>query len=630
MANYPPTIKLDEKTNERLVSYLEEELTRHYAERGDLVKELESWQFDYNAEPSGAETTFPFSKGGATLIVPLTAITVEASHSRTFTTMFALDQFVTAKTVASKYQAHARPVERFLDNELLKRVGIRKPLNDALLESTKYGSGVIKTGYEKIVKTVVREVNGKEQDYEYVVRANATCEAVPLARFLMPFYYQDPQLAAWCGEEHEYSPYEIRLHEISEFFEEGTMEKLNAHFTTVPADGPGTGASFQNNQEKSEKAEPLWPEKITVQEIWLGFDVAGGEELVNAGTVPRESFKNGFDKEIVVFYHRPSRTILSTRYNWFEDLHRPYDTGVYFPVEHRWRGIGVCKQVAPFQIEITTQHRQRIDNATLANCRMFKVSKLSDYGPNEPVFPGKIWWVDNMDEVQTLQMGEIYSSSYSNEAQALTYLQQRTGINEMNLGMPQAGTPGTATSDLARIQEGNKKHDFTYGNHRAFGNSVLDKLVLNIKQFGTRATAYYEMVDDGQLVKEFFDLDYEVIKHDLALKINIASQQDNKLLDRQNTQQLIQAMQAYQQGVTEFAQIIADPELIKRAARSGMYASTELMRQILESFDKANIDRLIFKEALADGFTTAAGGSNSAPAGVAPTPGSGIPATPPG
>jgi hypothetical protein len=45
-------------------------------------------------------------------------------------------------------------------------------------------------------------------------------------------------------------------------------------------------------------------------------------------------------------------------------------------------------------------------------------------------FPGKMWFVDNKDDIDTMQMGEIYPSAYNNESATLQYHQQRSGINE--------------------------------------------------------------------------------------------------------------------------------------------------------------------------------------------------------
>lgn len=598
-SKYPRQISLDEKTKLRLASYLQDELTRHYTERGDLITQIQNWQLDYWAEPSTAIGTFPF-KNSSTLTIPLAAITVEAIHSRTMTTLFALSQFVSAKPQSDKWQAHARPVEKFLDSELLKRIGIYSPINSAILELNKFGTGVAKDGYEKVTKRAVREVGDKEEEFEVTVKCGATVDAIPLSRFLMPFVYQDPQTAAWCGEEHEFTPYQVRQFELNGKFKEGTMKELESHFTINPWGGAtgNSGIDTQKTQEELEKREAIWPNTVKVQEIWLSFDIDGTEDSVVAGLLPPEEMENDFDKEIVVFFHQDSGTFLSCRYNWTEDLRRPYHYGPYFPVEHRWAGLGICKQVEQFQAEITTQHRQRIDNATLANCRMFVVDKLSDYGPDEPVFPGKIWFVDKKDDVQSLQMGEIYSSSYSNENQALLYAQQRTGVNEVNLGMPQQGTPGTATSDLARIQEGNKKFDFTYKNSKKFANSIVNGTILNIKQFGPHAETYYETVEGGDLVKEFFAQDYQMIKHGMLLEIEVAGQQDNKLLDRSNWQQVAQLLTGYYDSMVALAGAKQDPKLLALIVDSGLQAGTEAMKQILESFDLKNINRMIIEEFL--------------------------------
>lgn len=596
---FPREIKLDDDTKERLISYVETELVRHYAERGDYNDELIRYQRDYWAEPSQTEATFPF-KGAATIIIPLAAITLEAVHARTMTTAFALNQFITAKPVSPKWSDHARPVERFLDTELIKRVKIYRPLDSSVLEIEKYGTGIAKTGYEKIVKRAVREVGDTEEEFDVTIKQGATVESIPASRFLMPFASQDPQTAPWCGEEHTSSPYDIRLMETSGMFREGVMEELAAHFTTNPYNSPNTGKEFENEQAELEHREPVWPETVDWVEIWLGFDVDQSEKFYIDNPHARETLTNNFNKEIQLCLHRPSKTILSCRYNWNQDLHRPYHTGVYFPVEHRWAGIGICKQVEQFQREITTQHRQRIDNATLANCRMIKINKLSQYGPNEPVFPGKTWFVDSMDDIETFQLGEIYPSSYSNESQALLYVQQRTGVNEVNLGMPQVGTPGTATSDLARIQEGNKKFDYVYRNIKHFMSEVVRGTVLNIKQFGPRADVYYEVVDGGDKVKEFFSQDYTLIKENLLLEISVAGQQDNKLLDRNNWQQVSQQLKDYYDGMINLANLSGQSQdpIVKLIAERGMKAATEAMQQILESFDLKNIDRIIILEAL--------------------------------
>jgi hypothetical protein len=614
MADYPRELLLDSDTEERLISYIESELVNHYAERGGHVDDLMRWQKDYWATPLQKEATFPF-KGAAIIIVPLSAIAIEAVHARTMTMTFGLPHFVSAHAIASDWADVDRAVERFLDYELMYSIKVRKPINDCFLEATKFGTMIGKVGYEKQVKFAVRQMGADmEEVFPVVVKDGAVVDAVPDSRFLMPYYAKDPQLSPWVGEEHSTTAYEVMTLEQAGMFRPGTIisddpdpnvnnSKLGAWIAQSAQGTAETGREFEESQERLENTEPSWPEKMEWVELWLSFDVDGSRQ----------------EKEIVVHYHRPSRTFMSVRYNWNMDLSRPYRTGVYFPVEHRWRGIGICKKNEQFQREVTTQHRQRLDNATLANMRMIVIHKLSGYGPREPVFPGKMWFVDDMTHVQTIQMGDVYNSSYANEQATLLYSQQRTGVNEVTLGMPQVGTPGTATSDLARIQEGNKKFDFIYSNFREFVEQIIVDTAATIQQFGPRKLRYFETTENGRLVAAFFQMPEAHIRDGLLIQLKMAGQQQNKILDRQNWQQIAAHLQAYYTGLIQLAMPLGDQQLVQLILTKGIGAATEAMRQVLESFDIRNIDRIVLheiEEMMQNGPNAAgpgAGGNNGSP-----------------
>jgi hypothetical protein len=309
----------------------------------------------------------------------------------------------------------------------------------------------------------------------------------------------------------------------------------------------------------------------------------------------------GRDAEIVVLYHRESETFMSIRYNWHVDLRRPYRKGNYMPLEHRWNGIGICKQNDMFQEEITAMHRSQLDNSTLANMRMIKVSRMSGYGPDEPIFPGKIWILDDMDYVDSVQMSEIYPSSYNSEQSTLLFSQQRTGVNEVTLGMPQVGTPGTATSDLSRIQEGNKKFGYMYGNIKEMADDLVLDIACNIQQFGPRDLSYWDNMEGGEGVKQVFQLPESYIRNGVILEIKASGQQENKLVDRQNLQQVFQMYQSFVQGRISLLQLalqlgIRDPQIFQEFLHTiitGYQGSAELMQQVFETFDIRNIERII-------------------------------------
>lgn len=578
MAQYPREIHLDSDTEERLRSYLITELFNHDAERQPFQQDLRNWQKDYWAKPSKEVKNFPFT-GASNLVVPLNAIAIEAIHSRTATMLFGGPQFVSTKPVNSDWAEYHRDVERFLDHEMLDSMKIYDPINDFVLETEKFGTGVAKVGYLKVVRRAVRTIGDEEEEFDVTVKDGAVLDAVSMSRIVMPYSAKNPQDAPWVGEIHSDTPYNVRALENSGLFRPGTFQKLE-EWVVKDNVGIHQERQFQHNQEELEHRVAQWPKQLDWYELWLGFDVD----------------QSGHDKEIVVHFHRDSGTFLSIRYNWYEDLHRPYRVARYFPVEHRWTGIGICKQNEQFQKEITTIHRQRLDNATLANMRMIKIHKLSGYGPKEPIFPGKMWFLDDMTHVEAVQMAEVYPSSYNNEQGVLIYSQQRTGVNEVTLGMPQVGTPGTATSDLARIQEGNKKFDFYYRNLKTAISEIIADTASEIAQFGPKNVEYFQFANNGDKVLQFFRQPIQLIRNGLLLKFQVAGAQDNKIIDRQNWQQIAAMINQYFVGLFQLSG--NNPLLTQLIAQRGLVSATEAMKQILESFDTGNVDKIIIPEFL--------------------------------
>ena len=581
---YPRLLELSQEREDALKNHIENILIENDGERQAFLDELISLQKDYWAEPPAGDRKFPFAKA-ANIIIPLTAIVAETVHARTMTQLFGLRQFVSAKCINPAYETTVGPFEQYLDAELKHSVKFRNGIEPSILEIEKLGTGVAAVSYENVVKYGVREINGKEESFPITTRRGAKVNSVPLARFLFPYTSSSLEMAPWCGEEHTKTPYEIMLLENSGLFFPGVYDTLKFYYAKVASGGE----RYTEMQQELDKQKPFnFNNQIDFVELWLSFNIDDEE---------------GVEKEIVVHYHRPSRMIMALRHNWNFDLRRKYQTGIYFPVEHRMTGIGIGKQNKQFQKEVTTQHRQRLDNATLANMRMIKVSKLSGYGPNEPIFPGKMWFLDDLTQVDTFQLGEIYPSAYNNEQQTLLYSQQRTGVNEVVLGMPQVGTPGTATSDLARVQEGKKKFDYTYGNTKNFTDRVLNDVLLCISQFGPSSPYYFENIEGGNLVGQFLSLPPELIRDSLILEVVTAGEKDNNIADRQNWMQITQVIQQYVTGMIQLAQFTGDKNLMALIVQKGMRAGTQALKQILESYELRNVDSMIIGELLQNGAT---------------------------
>jgi hypothetical protein len=610
--DYPPNLVLDDYTKQRLISYLNDELYNHDGERGSFLNLLTSYQNAYWAEPETGVVTFPF-ENASQIIIPLDAIAVEATHSRTMNTAFGLSQFVSAKAIHPDWSESDSAFEHFFDHELLHTMKAYKVFDTIILEIEKYGTGIGKSGYEKIVKYAIREAGGVSEEFPVIIKDGATLSVVPLGRFLMPYTANSPENSPWCGEEHSEVPYVFKQLVDSGLFYEDAFDKVMSYVDQLSVTNAQNSNKMEAEQQSLEGREPFVPDRLNWVEIKLSFNVDGND-------------KNK-EREIVVHYHRDAQELLSVRNNWYADLRREYRTGVWFPVEHRWAGIGIIKQTNQFQEEVTQRTRQQLDNATLANVRMIKVSRLSGIGPGEPIFPGKIWSVDDMTHVDTFQLGEIYPSSYNTVQQAVNFAQMRNGINEITLGQPGVGTPGTASEELSRVQEGNKKFGYHYKNIKELINELITDVACNIHQFGSRTIEFLDYLPGGDVVKQTLQLPETYIRDGLLIQLTSAGQQENKLIDRQNWLQISQIFQSWVMSkiqlefqIFQMTQGSNAQELMKviGIARTG---GEEVMKQILESFDTRNINRIIGGGANA----TQQGGNQQsqntgAPTGMAGTP----------
>jgi len=577
---YPREIYLGEVREAELVQHIESELVQYYMDTSEHLDDLIQWQSDYWAKPTKKQAIFPF-KGACTTVIPVTAIAVEAIHARTETQLFGQQQLVAAQSISNEWDEAQKPLEDFMNYYLFRKIKIKSELSSCFLEAEKFGTMIGKPGYERVVRYGAREINGEEKNFSVVYKDGPCFDAIPDSRFLYPYWAKDVQSSDWVGEEHSESPYYIYQAEKAGLFREGIYEDLMIYMENQMSGSPGDdGKKFDRSQMDLEHTKYSIGKNLEWVEFWTAWEVDSSD----------------VKKEIVIHYHRDSRKIMSIRYNYLSDLRRPYRIGKYFPVEHRSRGIGICKMNEQFQRSITTRHRQFVDNATLANIRMFKIHKLSGYGNGEPIFPGKMWFLDNMDQIDTIQMGEVYPSAYQTEQSDVIYSQQRTGVNDVTLGMPQVGTPGTATSDLARIQEGNKKFDLWYMRVRDFGDEVIMDIADLYQQFGPRNLEYFYTAAGGEMVRAFMQLPSSYIREGIIINLKVSSQVHNKVLDRQNWQQIAGFLNQYYQGLAQLAIPLGNPQMIQLIFTKGLGALTEAMRQILETYDVRNIDRIIVKE----------------------------------
>ena len=561
---------MDDECYTALNSYLKTELINHRAERGKLEDRWIREEQDFWAEPSSSQDELP-TVGFASLIVPITAIAVEAIHARDMGQMFALKELVTVD-VAEQHQGIRSDLEKLFNHEFLNVMQFRKKIEPVLLQITKNGTGIAMVGYKESKTNILVQHGDKEIKVPVYKEKGTTIDGVDVNDFLMPFYAQDIDSSPWVGHQFRVNEYQVKQMVASSLLAPDAYDKLYGYFQGVNTE---SNRVLQLRREETDTV-PVFPSEVTLSRVLLDFDVDGNNE----------------ESSIEVIYHELSAQILSIKYS----DERNYEKGVYMPMEYRWYGYGVAKQNHEFQVEVTTQHRQRLDNATIANMAMFKIKRTAEhlFKDDEPIFPGKKWYVENMDDIEPMFIGDVKASAYNNENQVIIYSQQRTGVNELTLGMPNVGTPGTASDTLARVQESNRKSDYTYSNKRDFLNRAIHRAAINIFKFQPSQKDIFTILPNGAQVELFFKQELALLQNKLYFNIQLAGAKNNKVLDRNTYTQLAGMQTQYWTQVMALAQQSGDPAMAQEVAKAAMRAADMINLEILKAFDVPNPEKLIF------------------------------------
>lgn len=563
----------DTEAYDRLIEYLDFEIEQCYTERSQLIDDWTTWQTDYWAEPESKEKNFPF-KRAANIVIPLSAIAVEAIYARLLNTLFSTKPFWSIRPRTKEWVEAAPHFEDFLQIETEQSLDVYNFCRNTLLEIVKLGTGIGKSGYERNLRKKVSIVNG-ERVVEWIELNNGgTLDYVPLANFLIRLTESDPQKATWCGEEHEWTWTQIKRMVQDGRFYEDVIDNIKSYWSTREAE-PSASGEYNDKIEEISHQEPAWHDIFRCQEIWISFDVDG----------------DGIDEEIVVDFHKESRTLLSCRYNWYNDLHRPYRHAVYIPVEGRFYGIGVGKQTTAFQKLITTMHRQRIDNATLANMAQLAIKKTAGYSAGEAIFPGKMWFVnDPINDIREFKLSDTYTGVINHEEYANHYQEKLTGANETILGTPQQGTPGTATSDLTRLAEGNKKFDMILRNIRYFLGKLGEDIVANYQQFGDQDRHWTIKGENGEYIDKILKMPEQFVREGALIEITVTDSITNREVQQQQWMSLFSILSGYYDKQMQHAQFLQNAPLFIAIGEAAMKSGDYLIRRMVETFRDANIN----------------------------------------
>ncbi len=557
---------------DELKSFVEEEINLSMAERGAFIDNIEGWQTAYEAPSADSPKDFPIANA-ANLTVPVIKENVNTIFSAIAQTIITPKPTWILKDLAEEWMPFQHIIEQFLDLAGRRELKIDKVMQTLILECVKFGTCVFEIGFEFEEGRQYRyaEDGATVHKKKFIRHKGPKLWPIPLQDFFIRFYEQDIQEAMWCSKRMRQNDKKIKG-----LIQAGLYELEPAMNVMQQGEEIHVDDALQNMEELYDQV-PLGREDHEIHEMWLSWNLNDGDDALT---------------ELQTFVSLDPLEILGVRFNPYWHNKRPFGHMVFFPIEHRFYGDGLCSQLEDLQLEISTIHNQRLDNATLANSTMVLVRRASRaLKPGDPLFAGKIISVNQPDDVVPFKLGENYPNTITNEQMARNYVERLSGQSEANSrgGMPVTRTTAGAQSML--LQEAAKRLDQTIRGIRE-GVGFIGEITLALYfQFGADDKPVRWLGEKGRIVDAIFRLPARASELGLGLQAAAPTSQLNKETQQQNSlamfNLLIQMYERIGQFIIPILQQIS-PEAIPVFAHSIVSASKQFMFKALEQFDVTN------------------------------------------
>lgn len=578
------------------------ELTQALGNRSALDQQWIAWLGQYRAPVDETLKSFPF-EGASNRTLPITAMNADPLLARFLTTIHAPNNLWTLAALNERWVNVAKPLQDFLqylDETVLKMFSTNYR---CLLEFIKLGTCIYKTGW------FYQRRKGRSYDVMgHLVPATTIIgrpyvDFVSLADFVIPGGYDNIQAddyrgAPWVAERFwkRYPDFLATAKGQEPFLPAYDPDKVEIIKNYLQI----TRTKAEQERDTLEKNPPWRMQRIELFEVHARFGVKSDSDI----------------DDVVAVVHLPTRSVLRVTLNPYRHGMRPYECARYIRGDGFY-GIGVGEQSQMFQDWLSTLANYQTDNVLLANAVMLAVKMGANVVPGEPIYPGKVWALDDPSkDILPIKLSEIYASLPQLSGIVQAWGERRTGLNDLQFGNP-ANLPSRtpATSMLSLLQEGNRRFDLSLKELRL---NCLDRVGLRVLQMLQQFAADAQLDPErrylrlaaqvlgdqpGQWVSQMLELPIEEIESGIGVSISATSGMVNREIEKQSFLALVQLQAQLAPQYLQLAQIATNPQILMGApglaktAEELYHGFAELQKRLLEQYDVRNPEEILVNAA---------------------------------
>lgn len=574
-------INLTAKQEERLATYLMQELIRSQSETKEFRDKVILWR-DF-IDPRPTTKSFPW-EGASSVFMPIPRMILDAFKA-TFKQSIWRQKDVFVSTITSpehagiqENQMHDANLAASKMAEYLARdpghINLEFHMDGWIEEMLTTGIGPIKLIVEQDIRPVV--VKGKKQIL-VTVRNGPRLFVVPVGTWVWPAgLWNSVQEMPWVGNWTVLTSEALRLRKARPWNYKHIDEVIE-NVTT------GIGAHGEDYQNRLEKIGQLSQEDPghQIYEIYLHW------RLNDTPDAPLH--------DLLVTYSLKANKILRARYNPAGDGSKPYDVEVASPRSATIFGRGIIEPIVQPVRGINTAINQTFDSMTLANAPIILYPEDSTAGSvlAGGFAPGiSLPYKEDKAEIDVLKLPDPSATSFALVNFFQNVIERLTRITPSNTGDVASGKRVPATLGMQSMQQSAELID-----------EMIDRLRNTVGRIMSRAFVLYNEHDPGifervlgpekgALLKTIVDKsvgDSRNLYEILRLRLTASSTTRSIELERQNTMATAQLLFAWYEKAIGLVQLYFQSQLdptmaptAKEILLSILKAAQEQMKRIVE------------------------------------------------
>src|SRR5262252_247036 len=562
-------VDLTETELTRLTDYLDLEFREAMIDHRSLENQVDEWNKAYLGEPLARRKDFPW-ENACNVVIPLIGIHTDSIVARIVNTIFSVEPLWTARPLIKSLDDVAKPLEDFLDWSRRQEYDAYNTIRSWVLEVVKYGWGYIKVPWEvATVRTFRVGAGDKPEPVDRIVRRPRPQHVLLIDILCQVGIEDDINQAEWLAHRVRLTDGQLKWREYDGVYEDvDKVIERKEDITTITEMLAGPGQEV-----------PTRTKLNTFYETWIDFPLK----------------KGGLPDPLVITYHPGSRTVMRAIYNPHADNKRPFFKGKFLDQEGRRSGVGIAQQLWQLQEELSTIHRQEVDNSTIANTKFF-VGRRGAVRNTTRIWPGRFLTVpDPSKDLIPMSMGDIGNSLQALETSALSYAERRSGVTDYQLGRESSilGGRATATGTLAIIQEGNRRFDLNVRDIRDTLGKVGQMVLMLNAQFRPREMAYFVEGEDGKWVERALNLPRDFIADGIGIELTASTATINREIEKQSLITVMGLVTQHYQQIISMAQMGMQMQPLMPLILSMLKGSDYFMKRIVQAFDIKDLDTVL-------------------------------------